>query len=88
MMKESLEFWVHGHTLSYIVIQLLNCFTPLDNPFKQQSENKKQISNGVNSLVFKTSYVYPVEFRFIGIFNRASNSNIMNQTLTLWTDTN
>jgi len=30
--------------------------------------------------VFKTSHVYPVEFRFIGIFNRASNSNIMNQT--------
>jgi len=25
-----------------------NEFTPLDNPFKQQSENKKQISNGVN----------------------------------------
>ena len=30
--------------------------------------------------VFKTSHVYPVEFRFIGIFNRVSNSNIMNQT--------
>ena len=35
------------------------------------------------SEIFKTSHVYPVEFRFIGIFNRASNSNIMNQTLTL-----
>ena len=33
-----------------------------------------------SSEVFKTSYVYPVEFRFIGIFNRSSNSNIMNQT--------
>jgi len=31
-----------------------NKFTPLDNPFKQQSENKKQISNGVNPVVKRT----------------------------------
>ena len=32
------------------------------------------------SEVFKTSHVYPVKFRIIGIFNRALNLNIMNQT--------
>ena len=26
-------------------------FTPLDNPFKQYSENKKHISNGVNPAI-------------------------------------
>ena len=31
-----------------------NEFTPLDNPFKQQSENKKQISNGVNPVAKRT----------------------------------